>query len=182
MLRLITVILATSAFAVSVGVGYWVSYLTGQPRTDEPPAKAPVTPAEPPPVPAEGPNPLPPPEPPKADRPPAVRPEPKPAVPPAPVPGRSSATLTFANDVSATFQARCASCHGLKGKPKGGLDVRSRNGLLKGGDSGPAVVAGQPEYSRLWELVATDEMPPGKVKLTAGEKDRLRRWIEGGAE
>ena len=48
----------------------------------------------------------------------------------------------------------CYRCHSAKAeKVKAGLLVDSREGLLKGGDSGPAVVPGQPEQSRLIEAV-----------------------------
>ena len=59
----------------------------------------------------------------------------------------------------------CYRCHSAKAeKVKAGLLVDSREGLLKGGDSGPVLVPGQPEQSRLIEAVryaSPDlQMPP----------------------
>jgi len=53
-------------------------------------------------------------------------------------------------------------------------------GLARGGESGPAVVAGKLDESPLWDLVSSDEMPP-REPLPAEEKEQLRRWIEAGA-
>jgi hypothetical protein len=98
-------------------------------------------------------------------------PPPRPAAPPP----------TFRADIRPILQAKCVTCHGTSDKLKGGLDVRTVAAILKGGESGPALVRGEPERSPLWEAVATDQMPPGKVKLTPAEKEKLRRWIAGGA-
>jgi hypothetical protein len=84
-------------------------------------------------------------------------------------------------DVSALFQAKCTRCHGGR-SPKGGLDLTTLAGALKGGGSGPAIVPGKLEDSLLWEKVETGAMPPGKKgRLSAGELGPLRRWISEGA-
>ena len=82
---------------------------------------------------------------------------------------------------------RCATCHGRQ-KQEGGLDVRSRASLLKGGKSGPALVLGQPDQSLVVKRIHAGEMPPKKqlaaasVKpVEAGELEKLRRWIADGA-
>ncbi|MFO0889975.1 MAG: PSD1 and planctomycete cytochrome C domain-containing protein [Isosphaeraceae bacterium] len=75
--------------------------------------------------------------------------------------------------------SRCLDCHG-GATPKGGLDLSRPDGVLKGGESGAAVVAGKLEESPLWQRVEADEMPP-KRPLPAVEKATLRRWLEGGA-
>jgi hypothetical protein len=78
----------------------------------------------------------------------------------------------------------CYSCHSAQaGKKKGGLALDTRAGVLKGGDSGPAVVAGQPDKSLLLAAVVQDgdlKMPP-KKKLPAAAVADFRRWIEMGA-
>jgi hypothetical protein len=64
-----------------------------------------------------------------------------------------------------------------------GLDLRTRESILTGGEHGPAVTPGNPEKSRLYRAVAGIEnptMPPGK-KLTESDIAILRRWIEEGA-
>src|SRR5436190_10770686 len=73
------------------------------------------------------------------------------------------------------FQANCTECHGEADKPKGGLDLRLRRLVVRGGKSGPAVVPGKPDESLLIEKVSAGDMPPGKKKLTPQEVDVLRQ-------
>lgn len=75
--------------------------------------------------------------------------------------------------------ARCLECHS-GGESAGGLDLRSREGLDRGGDSG-AVWMEEVEQSRLWQVIDSGEMPP-KVKLTQEEKGVLLDWVAGGAK
>jgi hypothetical protein len=110
----------------------------------------------------------------------AVRPPPKPTSKPIPAP--STAALTFQKDILPILQAKCITCHGTKDKLKGGLDVRSVAALLRGGDSGPGINRRVPEQSLIWEVVAADQMPPGKGKLTEAEKSKLHAWLQGGAK
>ncbi|HJN83111.1 MAG TPA: c-type cytochrome domain-containing protein, partial [Verrucomicrobiota bacterium] len=49
-----------------------------------------------------------------------------------------AATVTFEADVRPILKAHCFHCHGEDGTAKGGLDVRLRRLLLKGGKHGPA--------------------------------------------
>src|SRR4051794_5426223 len=60
----------------------------------------------------------------------------------------------FETKVRPILVQRCYRCHsGGARKQKGGLHLDSREGLQKGGDSGPAIVPGHPERSRLIEAV-----------------------------
>ncbi|MFN0055574.1 MAG: PSD1 and planctomycete cytochrome C domain-containing protein [Planctomycetales bacterium] len=77
---------------------------------------------------------------------------------------------------------QCAECHG-EGAAKGGLRLVTGESTLRGGDSGPAVIAGKPEQSLLIEAVEQRgdiKMPP-KSKLSETEIADLRRWVEIGA-
>lgn len=65
----------------------------------------------------------------------------------------------FTKDVKPIFEGRCLKCHGA-GKLKGGLDLRSKAAVLKGGDTGPVVVPGSAEKSRLFEVITQGDMPP----------------------
>jgi mono/diheme cytochrome c family protein len=87
----------------------------------------------------------------------------------------------FNADVRPILQAYCTECHGEAAKLKGGLDLRLRRLVLKGGDHGPAVVAGKPEESLLLKRVNAGEMPPTKKKLSAAQIETLRQWIASGA-
>jgi hypothetical protein len=78
----------------------------------------------------------------------------------------------------------CYNCHSANTKPAGGLRVDDRNGLLTGGDSGPAVVSGHPEDSLLLKRVLHDNpkrrMPKEGSPLTKAEVDDLAAWIKDG--
>ncbi len=91
------------------------------------------------------------------------------------------------HDIEPLLLLRCAVCHGLR-KQEGGLDVRTKASLLKGGKSGPAIVLGKPEESLLLKKIHSGEMPPRKRLIQAGvfpmsdsEIQKLTRWIELGA-
>lgn len=90
-------------------------------------------------------------------------------------------TVSFEHDVRPVLKKHCLHCHGEADEIEGGLDLRLRKFILEGGDSGPAVVAGKPDESSLVERTATEDMPPGDVKLTSQEQELLRRWVEAGA-
>lgn len=84
--------------------------------------------------------------------------------------------VTFERDVLPILTSNCLGCHGGL-KQKGDLDLRSIPAMLKGGKSGSAVKAGDIEGSLLWEMVESGEMPPTQKKLTAADKEVMRRWI-----
>jgi cytochrome c553 len=109
----------------------------------------------------------------------------------APAYGQSPAQASAAD--LAFFEAKvrpllvenCYRCHSASAKKiKGGLRLDSRAAILKGGDSGPAVVPGQPQKSRLiWAIHQRDEslqMPP-TGKLPASAIAILEEWVRRGA-
>lgn len=95
--------------------------------------------------------------------------------------GRAEAAPTFEKDVRPILKAQCFHCHGEEGEMKGGLDVRLRRFLEKGGKSGPAIVPGAPEKSHLLELVKSGEMPEGKPRLSDAQIATLEAWVLAGA-
>ena len=79
----------------------------------------------------------------------------------------------------------CYECHSAESDaPKGGLRVDTRDGILEGGDSGPAVIPNDPEESLLLKAISYDDcfyqMPPDR-KLDDTVVDNFRQWIEQGA-
>ena len=95
--------------------------------------------------------------------------------------GPQARVPSFGGDIRPLLQAKCLRCHGEKSR-KADLDLRTRAGALKGGESGPAVVPGKPDESPLYEKVLSGAMPPdGKNRLSKAEVDAFRRWIAGGA-
>jgi uncharacterized small protein (DUF1192 family) len=68
-------------------------------------------------------------------------------------------------------------------EPKGGLDLSTRAGLLRGGESGPAVVPGRPDESLLVQRVGDGSMPPTKAdRLKETEVAALQAWVRSGVE
>jgi len=97
--------------------------------------------------------------------------------------------LLFVRRVLPIFREKCVSCHGDDEKKiKSGFDMRTMEGLRKGGDSGePALAPGKPEQSPLY-LAATRTDPDWKAmppkendKLTSEQLSAIRQWIAGGA-
>ena len=93
-----------------------------------------------------------------------------------------SAEALFENDVRPLLAERCFKCHGAN-KQENGLRLDHRDGLLTGGDAGPAIVPGKPTESLLVSVVRRQgelAMPPDE-ELTRHEVAALVRWIEFGA-
>ena len=88
----------------------------------------------------------------------------------------------FERDVAPILVMSCVGCHNHT-EPSGGLDLTTIAALRKGGDSGAAVVPGDPEASYLIERVKNGEMPPPDQAspLTEAQLATLRAWIDAGA-
>ena len=88
----------------------------------------------------------------------------------------------FEANVRPVLAANCYDCHA--DEKMGGLRLDSRDGLLAGGRSGPAIVPGDPEKSLLIQAVRqtrdTLKMPKGG-RLKPAEIDALTEWVKAGA-
>jgi acetyl esterase/lipase len=116
---------------------------------------------------------------PRPSAPPTAAAPPKPAAPP------SAAQLAhFEKKIRPVLVAKCYECHSAASKKiKGGLALDTREGLRKGGDSGPAVVPGDPKASLLIAALRHEQdmaMPP-KEKLSPEQIADFVTWIESGA-
>jgi hypothetical protein len=92
----------------------------------------------------------------------------------------------FENKIRPILVDHCYSCHSRQSaKIKGGLLLDSHEGLLKGGETGPAIKSGDVEQSLLIKAVRyTDDnlrMPPKNKKLAAAQIADLERWVKMGA-
>ena len=123
--------------------------------------------------------------------PPVAKPSPappgQPSTAPASMPSLDRA-VTFAGDVMPMFAQSCVSCHG-PAKVKAGLRLDTFAELMKGGDSGEAIVAGNAEQSDLYHRMTLppdddDAMPPknAKHRPTPEQIAAVKKWIEGGAK
>ena len=92
----------------------------------------------------------------------------------------------YAKHINPILDSNCVACHG-EGKVKGGLRLDSYALLMRGGQDGPVIVAGQPEKSVLLTRVT---LPPdqkhfmpaeGKPPLKAEEIAWIQAWIQQGA-
>jgi mono/diheme cytochrome c family protein len=81
------------------------------------------------------------------------------------------------------LERHCQGCHNAAVK-QGKLDLTSRDGILRGGESGPAIVSGNAKASLLYQLVAHEQEPvmPYKAdKLSPEVIARIGAWIDAGA-
>ncbi len=88
----------------------------------------------------------------------------------------------LAEQANAILTKNCQVCHGAAIQ-QSGLDLRTREAILLGGERGAAVVGASPGGSWLWRLVTHQVkpfMPPGG-KLAEEQIEVLRKWIIAGA-
>ena len=97
----------------------------------------------------------------------------------------TDATDFFERKIRPVFVEHCQECHSAATKTKGGLRVDSRADLLRGGESGPALVPGKPDESRLLAAIQHRDpdlaMPVKKPQLPATVIADFARWIAAGA-
>lgn len=90
----------------------------------------------------------------------------------------------FERRVRPLFAEHCLECHGADSQ-EAGLRLDSREALLKGGESGPALVPGKPEQSLLLAALRhaapAPKMPRKKPALPAEAVREVADWIAAGA-
>src|SRR5258708_36512660 len=80
------------------------------------------------------------------------------------------------------LEQNCSGCH-TQASPMGGLDMRTRESLLRGGRRGVALIPGESARSLIFQAVQGSgdlKMPPGK-KLPTDAVETLPRRIDAGA-
>ncbi len=89
--------------------------------------------------------------------------------------------------VKPIFDANCARCHG-GANHRGGLNMDTREALLKGGHDGAVITPGDPSASLLVKLIrhegpASDPMPmpPNKPKISDEDIATVTKWVKAGA-
>jgi hypothetical protein len=89
--------------------------------------------------------------------------------------------VSFDRDIQPIFQKYCLSCHGEMVQSQ--LDLRTRDGAIRGGVRGQDLLPGNAEQSRLYRLVAGLETPAMPVGGALGPQEiaALKAWIDQGA-
>ena len=89
--------------------------------------------------------------------------------------------------VKPIFDANCARCHGGPNH-RGGLNMDTRDALLKGGHDGAVIVPGDASASLLVKLIRHEgppsdpmPMPPNKPKISDGDIATVTQWVKAGA-
>src|SRR3989442_8829317 len=98
-------------------------------------------------------------------------------------PAKDAGASLFQNQIQPIFAKNCLACHSSQSK-QGGLDLSSRDGLLRGGGRGPAIVPGNAAESLLYKLIDRREQPAMPFKsepLSKEVVDRIADWINAGA-
>lgn len=103
-------------------------------------------------------------------------PTPLPPATATPLPGQASGLTSWTGGIGQLFNDRCGTCHVASNF--GGLSLASYEGILKGGNSGPAVMPGDPQNSMLVGVQSKGDHPG---QLSKSELDAIINWIKAGA-
>jgi len=90
---------------------------------------------------------------------------------------------SFARDVMPVLGRHCENCHGDQ-EQHGGLRLDNYDNLMRGGDSGPVIIAGDPRGSLLIAKIEHRNRPvmPPRKWLPKATIARIRAWIAAGAQ
>jgi len=88
----------------------------------------------------------------------------------------SATKVSFVKDVAPILNSKCGNCH--VNQKRGDFSLVTFNEISVGG----GVIAGEPETSRLIEVIESGEMPKGGGKVSKAELDVLKNWISAGAK
>jgi len=93
----------------------------------------------------------------------------------------------YTNKVEPIFKANCYRCHGGMNH-RGGLNIQTRAGMMKGGHDGVVLVQGDPTTSLLVRLIRHEgpaddprPMPPKSPKISDEDIATIERWVKAGA-
>ncbi|MGV3486581.1 MAG: c-type cytochrome domain-containing protein [Planctomycetaceae bacterium] len=88
--------------------------------------------------------------------------------------------VSFTDQIAPIFQQRCVACHNVRNS-QGRYNMATFDAIQSPGESGPAIVAGMPDESRLLQLIEDGSMPYDADPLTDEQVALIRRWIALGA-
>lgn len=88
--------------------------------------------------------------------------------------------VSFAKQVAPIFSQRCVACHNAR-TAKGRFNLETFANLMKGGESGPSIVANKGADSNLHVEIESGSMPKDADPLTAEQIALVKKWIDLGA-
>jgi hypothetical protein len=88
--------------------------------------------------------------------------------------------VSFSNDVLPILQVKCVGCHGGE-KTSRGLKLNSFDNLVAGSNNGAVVIAGDPDNSKMLQLIIQGKMPKRGGKLSSAQVEIFKEWIKAGA-
>lgn len=88
--------------------------------------------------------------------------------------------ISFRKQVAPIFAERCTACHNAR-MAKGRLNMETFTNLLKGGESGSAIVAGKPGDSLVVTMMENGSMPKDADPVTPEQIALVKKWVEMGA-
>ncbi|MCB1063786.1 MAG: hypothetical protein KDN20_12790 [Verrucomicrobiae bacterium] len=97
----------------------------------------------------------------------------------------STEKVDFVSQVKPILEERCVMCHNRTAMPER-TSFETGKLALKGDAQGPVILPGKADDSRLMMAISSPDihekaMPPVSLRVSAGEKAVLRRWINEGA-
>jgi hypothetical protein len=98
--------------------------------------------------------------------------------------GTTAGIEFFRERIEPVLETHCYACHSAREEMfEGNLQLDTRAGLLQGGDSGPAVIPGDPDGSLMLQAMRHQgrEMPPDEAPLDAVVIEAFAEWIRSGA-
>ncbi|SPE38782.1 conserved exported hypothetical protein [Candidatus Sulfopaludibacter sp. SbA6] len=100
-----------------------------------------------------------------------------------PIQAQTPPKFSFSHDVAPILTERCMQCHGHE-PLMAHLDLRTREGALKGAQHGPVIVPGNAADSHLYRHLTGQESPqmPLGGRLSDAEIAVIKNWIDSGAE
>ena len=99
-------------------------------------------------------------------------------------PAEAAEPVDYLKQVKPVLLSRCAACHGAL-KQEAGLRIDTVAFMIRGGDSGPVIQAGDIAASTMIARISASEeserMPPEGEPLTPEQIDAIKSWIAAGA-
>jgi hypothetical protein len=88
--------------------------------------------------------------------------------------------VSFAETVAPIFSKRCLACHNAR-TAKGRYNMETFAAIVKGGESGDALEAGDADASTLFAMIEDGSMPKDADPLTPEQLAAVKHWINTGA-